>query len=339
VPTFTAFCVTELLERQFEDLVDTDFTAHMEDDLDEIAAGHKAWDDLLGQFFLGDGGKPGLQKRVEEGEVFYPEVPFGSDPETGEKIVIKVGKYGPYLRRGEGGPDNTVSLPRDLPPADLTPEKALQMFKDKAEASDQVPFTRDPRTGRNVYLRHGRFGPYLELEPTEEEKAGKKKPHRVSVPKGVDPEDLTEETAQLLIALPRILGEHPETGEEIAAGLGRYGPYVKQGRDYRNLDSWRKALEIGLDEALEILKEPKKGRRGRQRKVLKELGEHETAAGKIQLLDGRYGPYVTDGETNASLPKGADPEATTLEQAVELLEKKRRAPKKTKKRGRRKARS
>jgi len=337
VPTFTAFCVTQLLERQFEDLVDTDFTAHMEDDLDEIAAGHKAWDDLVGQFFHGDGGKPGLQKRVEEGEVFYPEIPFGTDPETGEKIVIKVGKYGPYLRRGEGGADNTVSLPKELPPADLTLEAALRMFKNKAEASDQEPFTRDPRTDRNVYLRHGRFGPYLELEQTEEEqRQSKRKPHRVSVPKGLDPADLTPEIAHRLIALPRTLGQHPESGEEIAAGLGRYGPYVKQGRDYRNLDSWRQALEIGLDEALEILKQPKK--RGRQRKVLKELGEHEAAAGTIQLLEGRYGPYVTDGETNASLPKGADPGETTLEEAVELLEKKRKAPKK-KGRTRRKAKS
>ena len=339
VPTFTAFCVTQLLERQFEDLVDTDFTAHMEDDLDEIAAGHKAWDDLVSQFFHGDGGKPGLQKRVEEGERFYPEILFGTDPESDEKIVIKVGKYGPYLRRGEGGADNTVSLPRDLPPADLTLEKALEMFKHKAEASDQEPLTRDPATGRNVYLRHGRFGPYLELEQTEEEKEkSKKKPHRVSVPKGVDPADLTEETAQKLIALPRTLGKHPESGEEIAAGLGRYGPYVKQGRDYRNLDSWRTALEIGLQEALEILKQPKKRGRGRQKKVLKELGEHDTAAGKIQLLDGRYGPYVTDGKTNASLPKGADPEETTLEQAVAMLEKKRNAPKKKRTR-RRKAKS
>jgi len=339
IPTFTAFCVTQLLERQFRDLVDTRFTAHMEDDLDEIAAGHMAWDDLVHEFFLGDDGdSPGLQKRVEDGEVFYPEVPFGTDPETGEEMVIKVGRYGPYLRRGEGGADNSVSLPQDLPPADLTVEMAAQMFKDKAEASDQEPFTEDPETGRAVYLRHGRFGPYLELEQTEEEHEDKKKkPHRVSVPKDLDPADLTEETAKKLIALPRTLGKHPETGEEIAAGLGRYGPYVKQARDYRNVESWQKALEIELNEALEILKQPKRGRgQRRQRTVLEELGEHESAAGPIQVLDGRYGPYVTDGKTNASLPKGADPKALTLEKAVEMLDAKRKAPKK-KRRGRKEA--
>ncbi len=331
VPTFTAFCVTQLLEEQFADLVDTAFTAHMEDDLDEIAAGKLDWDRLVSEFFFGEAGKAGLRERVEQGEVTYPAVEIGKDPETGEPLEVKVGKYGPYLRRGGNGRekgDGVVSLPEDLPPADLTPERALEMLRAKGEAPE--PVAADPATGRPVFLRHGRFGFYLEREPSAAEREAGDKPHRVSLPRGLEPQEVTAEVARALIALPRTVGTHPETGQPVATGIGRYGPYVKHGDDFRSLPDWRAALEIDLDAALALLARPKPGRgapRGAAKTVLKELGEVPGAAGPVRVLDGRYGPYVTDGETNATLPKGADPAALTAEEAASLLDARRGAPK------------
>jgi len=337
VPTFTAFCVTQLLEEQFGDLIDTRFTAHMEDDLDEIAAGKLDWNRLVAGFFFGEAGKAGLQQRVEQGEVTYPAVEIGKDPETGEPLEVKVGKYGPYLRRGgdlrrgangrEKG-DGVVSLPEDLPPADLTPERALEMLRAKGEAPE--PVADDPATGRPVFLRHGRFGFYLEREPSAAEREAGDKPHRVSLPRGLEPGEVTREVARALIALPRTVGAHPETGQPVATGIGRYGPYVKHGDDFRSLPDWRAALDIDLDGALALLARPKPGRgapRGAAKTVLKELGEVPGAAGAVRVLDGRYGPYVTDGETNATLPKGSDPAALTAEEAASLLDARRGAPK------------
>jgi DNA topoisomerase-1 len=329
VPTFTAFCVTELLEKQFEDLVDTRFTAHMEDDLDEVAAGTKAWDHLVADFFHGEGGHAGLQERVEKGEVIYPAVPLGNDPETGEPLEVKVGRYGPYVRRGDNGP--VASIPEDLPPADLTPERAAEMLRGKEE--DSAPVTTDPATGRPVHLRHGRFGFYLEREATPEEEAAGEKPRRVSLPPDVAPEGLDSETAARLILLPRTVGTDPGSGAEVTTGIGRYGPYVKQGDEFRSLGSWQEAVEIPLDRALEILRQPKPSRRGGRartagsaKQVLKELGKLPGAAGAVQVLAGRYGPYVTDGDVNATLPKGTEPDEVTAELAAELLERKRANP-------------
>ncbi len=340
VPTFTAFCVTELLEAQFHDLVDTAFTAHMEDDLDEVAAGTKAWDELVGDFYYGPGEERGLQQRVDEGEALYPAVPIGTDPESGEALEVKVGKYGPYLRRGEDG--TVASLPEDMPPADLTVERALEMLS--AKEDDPDPVTTDPATAKPVFLRHGRFGFYLERELTaaEAKERGDDKPQRVSLPKGLSPEELTPEQAQQLIQLPRSLGGHPESGEEISTNLGRYGPYVRHGKDFRNLPSWEAAVELSREQALEILAQPKerRGRRGggaaAARTVLKDLGEPAGAEGPVRVLDGRYGPYVTDGKTNATLPRGADPQALSVERALELLEAKRKAPKRGRRTGGRK---
>lgn len=333
VPTFTAFCVTELLERHFEDLVDTEFTARMEDELDEVAAGEREWIELLERFYEGEAGVEdgGLVKRLENLEVHYPVLEIGDDPETGERLIVKIGRYGPYLSRGEGGKDNTASLPEDMPPDELSVERASALLVGKSESA---PLAHDPETGRAITLQTGRFGPYLELSQTEEEKEEKgNKPRRVSLPKGIGPEDVTEAIAQKLIQLPRSLGNHPESGEPISTGLGRYGPFLKHGDEFRNLPSWEKACEIEMEEALEILKQPKPKGRGRGRaapkKVLKEIGELPDAAGPVQVLDGRYGPYVTDGKTNASLPKGVSPDSITPEKAAEMLAAKRAAgPKK-----------
>ncbi len=334
IPSFTAFCVTSLLENQFGDLVDTQFTALMEDELDEVAAGEMAWDTLVSEFYHGAESDPGLSRRVEEGEVTYPSIPLGADPESGQEISIKVGRYGPYVRRGEGGKENVASIPDGMAPDELTLQVALELLK--AKSGDQEPIATDPVTGRPVTLKRGRFGEYLELGQTEEEQEKKEKPRRVSLPRGVKSADLTPEMAQRLIQLPRALGNHPENGDAITTGLGRYGPFLKRGDEFRNLESWERACDITLEEALEILKQPKPKRRGfgAKKTVLKELGEIEGAAGPVKVLDGRYGPYVTDGKTNATVPKGSDPLEVTPEQAQAMLEAKRNAPKKKRRRRR-----
>jgi DNA topoisomerase-1 len=323
VPTFTAFCVTELLERHFRDLVDTHFTAHMEDDLDQIAAGQQAWDRLVAEFFLGDGG---LKRRLEQEEVGYPELRIGADGE-GVPLLVKVGRYGPYLRHGEGDGAAIASLPADLAPADLTVERAMEILR--AKQAEPEALTEDPATGRPVFLRHGRFGSYLELGQGDEERQAGAKPHRVSLPKGLDAQDLTPEIARGLIRLPRDLGQHPETGQPLSTAIGRYGPYFKHGDEYRNLPSWREAVELSREQAVELLKQPKsRGRRtagGAAKTVLKELGLLPGAAGAVRVLDGRYGPYVSDGKTHATLPKGTDPQEVTAELAAELLDRKRAA--------------
>lgn len=333
VPTFIAFCVTEVLEGQFHDLVDTRFTARMEDDLDEIASGDARWQSLVADFYRGDDDQPGLVERVEKGEVSYPAIRLGEDPESGDEVLVKVGKYGPYIRRGEGGSRNVATVPEGTAPDELTLQRALELLQAKTEEDE--PLTEDPTTGRAVILKVGRYGEYLELGQTEEEKDKKEKPRRTSLPRGMKGIDITPEIAQKLIQLPRTLGKHPETGEEITTALGRYGPFVKHEKDYRNIESWQKACEIELDEALEIFKEPKKKGRSfgaAKKTVLKEIGELEDAAGTVNVLDGRYGPYVTDGKTNASLPKGTDPQSVTPEQAAELLAARRKAPKKSRRR-------
>ena len=334
IPTFTAFCVTSLLEKQFADLVDTRFTALMEDELDEVAAGEMAWDALVSEFYHGAESDPGLSRRVEEGEVTYPSIPLGSDPESDQEISVKVGRYGPYVRRGEGGKGNVASIPEGMAPDELTLEVALDLLRSKN--GDQEPITVDPVTGRPVILKRGRFGEYLELGQTEEEREEKQKPRRVSLPKGVGSAELTPDMAQKLIQLPRSLGVHPETGEAITTGLGRYGPFLKRGDEFRNLESWQRACDLTFEEALDILKQPKPERRrfGAKKTVLKELGEIEGAAGPVNVLDGRYGPYVTDGKTNATVPKGTDPLEVTPEQAAAMLDAKRNAPRKRRRRRR-----
>ena len=334
IPTFTAFCVTSLLENQFADLVETSFTANMEDELDEVAAGKMQWDSLVSGFYHGGEASPGLNQRVEESEVTYPSIPLGADPESALEISVKVGRYGPYVRRGEGGAENVATIPEHVAPDELTLEVALELLRVKNDGKE--PIAQDPVTGRPVTLQSGRFGEYLELGQTEEEKESKEKPRRVSLPRGLKSADLTPEVAQRLIQLPRSLGDHPESGSPISTGLGRYGPFLKHGDEFRNIETWERACDITFDEAIEILKQPKpQGRRfGAKKTVLKELGEIEGAVKAVQILDGRYGPYITDSKTNVTVPKGTDPLEITAEQAKELLDAKRKAPKKPKRRRR-----
>jgi DNA topoisomerase-1 len=323
VPTFTAFCVTKLLEDHFRDLVDVEFTARMEDELDEVAAGDRRWVDLVAAFYSGDGKVVGLLQRLARLDPSFPAVEIGADPETGDPLVVKVGRFGPYVARGRGGPGNTASLPPDLAPDELTVARALAILEEKA--AGPAALSTDGATGRPITLQTGRFGPYLELENPE---GGK--PKRTSLPRGMKPEEVTPEVAEKLMALPRVLGTHPESGEEVSTGLGRYGPYLRHGSEFRSLGTWQEASELELEAALAILRQPKAAGRGARRgppkrEVLRELGTVEGAEGPVVILNGRYGPYVTDGKVNATLPKGADPQSVTPREAADLLAAKRAA--------------
>lgn len=312
VPTFTAMCVNEVMLRYFPTLVDLKFTARMEDDLDDIARGTKQMVSELREFYYGSDSEPGLEPRLREQTplVEPPKIPIGADPSTGEMIYARVGRYGEYLSRGDGEDSKRVTIPPNTAPADLTPERAAALLDGK-----DVPITTDPKTGRPVFLKTGRYGAYLEVKPGDLEG----NPKRVSVPKNIKPENLDEDTVLKLLALPRTLGVHPETGAPVTANLGPYGPYVQHQREFRSLPSFDALFTTTLEQALALLAQPKQPRRRQTAEELRELGEAEGCAGTIKVMSGRYGPYITDGKTNATLPKDVNPEDVTLEEAAELI--------------------
>jgi len=336
VPTFTAFVVTVFLKEHFRTLVELGFTGSIEEKLDLISNGDLERLAFLREFFFGDGKDwPGLKAMVEKereqwGE--YPSYPLGEDPSTGEPIVIKVGRYGPYIQRGAGGEGNTASLPTGIAPADFGLDEALALLTAKGAGPRIVGV--DPNTGMTVYAMTGRFGPYVQLgETPEQEKKGAKppkgtktpKPRRASLPKGGTVEGITLETALRLLSLPREIGLHPEDGVPVESNIGRFGPYVKHGDDFRSLESEEQVFAITLDEAVELLRQPKRARKrpfgAAKAAPLKELGANP-AGMAIKLFDGRYGPYITDGAVNATVPKGVPLESITLERALELLSEK-----------------
>jgi DNA topoisomerase-1 len=311
VPTFLAFAVTGLLERHFEQLVDFDFTARMEDDLDRIAAGdedRKAW---LTRFYFGDDGDRGLHHLVTEDLDAIDARAVNSLPIPGTDAVVRVGRYGPYLERGE----ERASLPADLAPDELTAEMAEELLA----RPDATPLGMHPETGREIVVRSGRYGPYVtEVLPEGVEE----KPRTASLFSSMSPETVTLEDALRLLTLPRILGELD--GEEVAALNGRYGPYVKKGSESRSLENEEQLFTVTLDEAKALFAQPPRRRgRGAARGPLRELGEDPLSGKKMVLKDGRFGPYVTDGETNASLRKGDTVEGITPERASELLAERR----------------
>ena len=323
VPSFPAFAVTQLLRTHFGDYVDVGFTAEMEEDLDQISNGERDWLSFIKAFYRdGEGGHPGLAQMVVRAEpnIEYPAIDIGTDPASTEPLRVRVGRYGPFIQRGEGGTGNTATLPRTLPPADLTVEKALALLKAKADGPRSLG--PDSATGLPVYVQHGRFGHYVQLGETPEKVKGKtpEMPKRASIPATISASAITLDEALLLLSLPRELGGHPGDGEIIVANRGRFGPYVKHGDQFRSLEDGDDVFTITLERALELLAAPKKGRRRTMtRAVLRSLGARPDGGAQVQLMDGRYGPYVTDGETNASLPKSADPAAFTLAEAVDLL--------------------
>lgn len=336
VPSFTAFAVTRLLREHFGDYVDIGFTAEMEEILDRISNGDKDWLDFIQEFYRGDGKHRGLENLVEErGQAIeYPTLLVGTDPESGLAIRVRIGRYGPFLQLGESSDEGPrASLPEDLAPADLTIEKAVALLKAKAQGPKVLGL--DDRTGQNVYVMHGRFGAYVQLGETPE-RGSTEKPRRASLGRDFTEETITLADAQRLLSLPRELGAGDD-GEVILANIGRFGPYVKHGSEFRSLEETDDVYTVGLERARELLAQPKKaGRRQRQApKELKALGKHPDSGEPVRILDGRYGPYVTDGTTNASVPKGIAVESVTMAQAKEWLEARAGAAKPA--RGRRRA--
>src|SRR5687768_2273347 len=327
VPSFTAFAVTKLLRDHFGDFVETDFTAEMEEDLDEISRGERESNEFLKQFYFGTKKHRGLLPAAEKGaeKADYPLLDLGVDSESGETVRVRIGRFGPFVQVGEGGPGRTASLPDDIAPADLSVEKAMELVRAKAEGPRTLGV--DPATGQNVYVMNGRYGAYVQLGETPEAPAKKKrgearretveKPKRSSLQGGMTESTVTLEEALKLLSLPRTLGVHPDDNEPIVTNFGRFGPYVKHGDEFRSLESDDDVFAISFDAALALIRAPKQSRRRQAAKtVLKELTKDGLT---IKLLSGRYGPYVTDGSLNASLPKTMNPEAITYEQAAELL--------------------
>ena len=331
-PSFTAFAVTALLEEHFPDLVDTSFTARMENTLDEISHGTVQWLPYLNTFFKGEAG---LETQVAQREGDIDPGASRTVQLEGLPCVVRIGRFGAYLetkRVSDDGEEELLkaTLPQEITPADLDAEKADLILRQKAEGPESLG--EDPETGDQVYLLFGQYGPYVQLGQVSDDNP---KPKRASLPKGSKPEDLTLADALGLLRLPRLLGEHPDGGN-VQAGLGRFGPYVvhnkaKSEKDYRSLKADDDVLTVGLDRAIELLATPKKGRGGRT--ALKDLGAPEGSDEAIQLFDGPYGLYVKQGKVNASLPEGTTAETITLEQAVELLAAKAATGKSSKAKG------
>lgn len=330
VPTYTGMAVHQLLRAHFDKYVDIGFTARMEDSLDDIAAGQVESGRFLRHFYSGEGDTPGLSREIEERlpGIGYPAVPIGDDPGTGQPIRVRIARNSVYAERGEGESLARATIPGELLIDELTVERAAELLNRPPAAEE--PIGTDPATGLPVFVKAGQYGPYVQLGTAK----ARKKPRWVGLPAGMDPSRVTLDYALRLLSLPRTLGTDPATGEEVLAGLGRYGPYVQRAREFRNLESADRIFTVTLDEALVLLARKKVARRP-ARKVLKELGPHPETGLEVRLLEGRYGPYLTDGTTNASIPKGQDPAATGMEEAVQLLAVAARRKKTRRPRGRR----
>jgi len=335
VPTFTAFAVVSLMEEHLSYLIDLNFTAKMEDTLDAISRGDYESLPYLNSFYHGNG-STGLRPLLDEkAEKIDPReictIPIGED-EAGRGIQVRVGRYGPFVQRGE----TTAPVPEQTCPDELTVEYAGKLLEAKARADE--PMGTHPETGEPIYVKTGRFGPYVQLgDPDPEDK--KKKPKMVSLLKGMSPETLTFETALKLASLPRVVGQDAD-GNDITAYNGRYGPYIKRGDDTRSLTADDDLLEIGVARCLELLAQEKRGRGQRApAKPIKVFEKVEDLDGvEVRLLDGRYGPYVTDGDINASLPRDFPvPNELTESQAVELIERQRERKGSRKKKAKKKA--
>ena len=310
VPTFTAFGVVALLERHFPKLIDYAFTAEMESDLDEIAAGEEESIPWLTAFYFGDEGlKQKVATRLDEIDPReVGTIPVGED-DSGEQVVARIGRYGPYVQKGE----ERASIPDDVAPDELTVEKAVELIETQ-NVGDKI-FGTDPDSGLTVYGKVGRFGPYVQLGEQEE---GQEKPRRASLLKNMTMDELSMEDALRLLSLPRTVGQDDD-GVDILALNGRYGPYIQRGDDKRSLETEEQLFTLTVEGALKLLAEPPR-RRGQQRSgPLKELGDDPVTGNKVTVRSGRYGPYVTDGEVNASLRQGDSPDTITIERAAELL--------------------
>ncbi|HMM95640.1 type I DNA topoisomerase [Phycicoccus sp.] len=344
VPSWLAFAVTRLMEEHFGRLVDYDFTASMEEDLDAIARGDEQRAAWLRRFYFGDeaSSADGLRDLVEDlGDIDARAI---STIDIGDGIVVRVGRYGPYVEEvvpagvdastGEvtdaAAADSAAAQPRratitdEIAPDEMTPAIARELL-DRA-ADDGRVLGQDPRTGRDIVAKSGRYGPYVtEVVPEEEQGKGKNKvkPRTASLFKDMDLGTIELDTALRLLSLPRVVGSDPESGDEITAQNGRYGPYLKKGSDSRSLTSEQQLFDITLEEALAIYAQPKQRGRAAAKPPLAELGTDPVSGKPVVVKDGRFGPYVTDGETNATLRKDDDPEQLSPERGYELLAEKR----------------
>ncbi|KUM86568.1 MULTISPECIES: type I DNA topoisomerase [Streptomyces] len=337
VPSFLSFAVVNLLEKHFGRLVDYDFTARMEDDLDRIAAGQAQSVPWLRRFYFGEGTATGgaadagngdgdhlggLKELVTDlGAIDAREV---SSFPVGNDIVLRVGRYGPYIERGEKDSENhqRADVPEDLAPDELSVELAEELL---AKPSGDFELGADPVTGHQIIARDGRYGPYVtEVLPEGTPKTGKNavKPRTASLFKSMSLDTVTLEDALKLMSLPRVVGADAE-GQEITAQNGRYGPYLKKGTDSRSLQAEEQLFTITLEEALQIYSQPKQRGRAAAKPPLKELGTDPVSEKPVVVKDGRFGPYVTDGETNATLRSGDSVEEITPERGFELLAEKR----------------
>ncbi|MEW1707072.1 type I DNA topoisomerase [Microbacterium sp. NPDC089190] len=352
VPSWLAFSVVRLLEEHFADLVDYDFTAALEDDLDAIARGEQRRTEWLKSFYFGSEKQVGLRHIVDNlGEIDAREL---NSTRITDTATLRFGKYGPYLEVADPSGDaeakpRIVNIPEDLAPDELTPEKARELI-DAPVAGDRV-LGENPENGKLVVVKDGRFGPYVQEVDAEEpeevdqatgevveapKKRGAKKeaapkPRTASLFRSMSVDTIELDAALQLLSLPRVVGADPSTGDEITAQNGRFGPYLKKGTDSRSLDNEQQIFDITLEEALAKYAEPKYGAR-RASSALKEFDADPVSGKPIKLKDGRFGPYVTDGETNATVPRGENAMEITFERAVELIADKRAkgpAPKKT----------
>lgn len=346
VPSFLSFAVVGLLEKHFGRLVDYDFTAKMEDDLDRIARGEARAVPWLRRFYFGSAGGEaageasaagngdgdhlgGLKELVTDlGAIDAREV---SSFPVGDGIVLRVGRYGPYVEKG-GKEGQRADVPDDLPPDELTVGLAEELL---AKPSGDFELGADPVTGRPIVAKDGRYGPYVtEILPEDTPKTGKNavKPRTASLFKSMSLDTVTLEDALKLFSLPRVVGKDPGSGEEITAQNGRYGPYLKKGPDSRSLADEGQLFTVTLEEALVLYAQPKQRGRAAAKPPLKELGADPVSGKPVVVKDGRFGPYVTDGETNATLRRDDEVETITAERGYELLAEKRTkgpAPKKT----------
>jgi DNA topoisomerase I len=315
IPSYTAFAVTGLLEEHFPHLVNSEFTSELEDKLDQIAGGKYDPVTYLDEYYKGE---KGLKAQVDQQEDQI-------DPQKAKVLdlpiddlngmQVHVGRFGPYVKVSANGEEITTSLPVDLDPGELSASKIKELLE--AEKEGPTSLGNHPESGEPVYVLTGRYGPYVQLGDVTEEN---KKPKRVSLLKGMKPGDVDLELAMQLLELPRSLGKHPETGKVVKAGVGRYGPFVLHDGTFKSLKKTDDVLDVGLDRAVELLKEKSKGRRGSS--AIQDLGSHPETDQPVKVMDGRYGPYIKYGKKNISLPKGTEPEKVTMGDAVRLIEEK-----------------
>jgi DNA topoisomerase-1 len=303
VPTFLAVAVTQLLENHFSSLVDSQFTSNMEDELDSISRGDSKPLPFMKRFYFGSDDNPGLAKMLDD-EIDIRKACTVLIANGGmEKIVIRVGNYGPYLEQGE----KRRNIPADFYLGDLSVEKAMEILAKDVSQTELIGVDND--SGQSIYLKEGPYGPYVQLGDSKTRK---------SLPRGTEKENVDLELATKLLSMPRLLGTHPETGDEIRADFGRYGPYLKVGDKNVKLTHPHDPLEVTLETAIDVIKN-----RNKPNGELKSLGKHPETGETIALKDGRYGPYVSDGKFNAALPKDISPDDIDLATAVSLINDRR----------------